>query len=198
MLSHLSSSLHFKVSLGSELVQVFRFTHFVKKQTVYTVKLERTIGGPATDFKAEPTSLNAAPADSYNGTELSVNVRFDPNSIGESSAIMSITNPDGVEYTCLLYGHTSAPQPQPITKIANTKTANIEFKNPLSEKCDFTIRFDNPCFSLATKLPGPIDPGRNVVLAVKFDFNESRAMTGRMLVSTKDLPPWIYYLHGEK
>ena len=117
---------------------------------------------------------------------------------GESSAILLITNPDGVEYSCLLYGHTSAPQPQPITKIANTKTANIDFKNPLSEKCEFTIRFDNPCFSLAAKLPGPLDPGKPISLPVKFDFSEDHPTTGRMFISTKDLPPWIYYLHGEK
>ena len=74
--------MHFKVSLGSELVQAFRFTHYAKKAAVYTVKVERTTGGSATDFKPEPATINAAAADSYNGIELSVNVRFDPNKYG--------------------------------------------------------------------------------------------------------------------
>lgn len=196
-------SLHFKASLGSELVQAFRFTHYVKTQTTYTMKIERISGagaqgGIATDFKCDQASISAQGAESHNGAEISVNVKFEPNNIGESRAILLITNPDGVEYSCLLYGHASAPQPQPITKIMNTKTVNIEFKNPLSEKCEFAIRFDNPCFTLATKLPGPLESGKGVSLPVKFDFKEGESTTGRMMISTKDLPAWIYYLHGEK
>ena len=130
--------------------------------------------------------------------ELTVNVKFEPNNIGDTRAIMRITSPNGVEYTCLLYGHGAPPQPQPITKIQNAKAVNIEFRNPLSEKCEFMIRFDNPCFTLATKLPVTIDSGKSISLPVKFDFKENTPPTGRMLVSTKGFPAWIYYLHGEK
>eukprot|EP00830_Metopus_es_P004011 TRINITY_DN13708_c0_g1_i2.p1 TRINITY_DN13708_c0_g1~~TRINITY_DN13708_c0_g1_i2.p1 ORF type:complete len:852 (-),score=171.11 TRINITY_DN13708_c0_g1_i2:10-2565(-) len=201
--STIQRSMHFKTSLGSELVQTFRFINYVKKATTYTVKLERISaggaqGGAVTEFKSEPSSIAAQPAESHLGIELSVNVKYEPNNIGESRAIMLITNPEGVEYSCLLYGNGTAPQPQSITKIMHTKTVNIEFKNPLSEKCEFSIRFDNPCFTLATKLPGPIESGKGVSLPVKYDFSDSQPSTGRMIISTKDLPPWIYYLHGEK
>eukprot|EP01022_Parablepharisma_sp_SALTPOND_P020800 TRINITY_DN386_c0_g1_i3.p1 TRINITY_DN386_c0_g1~~TRINITY_DN386_c0_g1_i3.p1 ORF type:complete len:4093 (+),score=589.86 TRINITY_DN386_c0_g1_i3:873-13151(+) len=196
-------AMHFKASLGAELVQGFRFTHYVKNSTTYTVKIERISeagahGGPANDFKAEQAMIATPAADPNNGTELSLNVKFEPNNIGETRAILIITNPDGVEYTCLLYGHGTAPQPQPITKVPHGKTSAIDFKNPFSEKCEFTIRFDNPCFSLANKLPGPIEAGKSVQLQVRFDHNETRASTGRMLISTKGLPAWVYYLHGEK
>jgi hydrocephalus-inducing protein len=195
--------LHFKASLGSELVQTYRFVHYAKKASTYTVKVERIStggaqGGPAAEFKIAQASIAASAADSNQGVELAANVTFEPNNIGESRAILLITNPDGAEYSCLLYGHGTAPQPQPITKIMHTKTAPIDFKNPLSEKCEFTIRFDNPCFTLATKLPGPIEAGKPVSLQVKYDYNEAYPSTGRMLISTKDLPAWVYYLHGEK
>eukprot|EP00826_Nyctotherus_ovalis_P009987 TRINITY_DN12651_c0_g2_i3.p1 TRINITY_DN12651_c0_g2~~TRINITY_DN12651_c0_g2_i3.p1 ORF type:complete len:921 (+),score=283.65 TRINITY_DN12651_c0_g2_i3:189-2951(+) len=198
--STVQRSLHFKASLGTELVQTFRFTNYVKTATSYAVKIERIQGetAPVTEFKAEQAAVAAPPAESNAGVELMVNVKFEPNNIGDTRAIMKITNPNGVEYTCLLYGHGMPPQPQPITKIQNTKAVNVEFKNPLSEKYEFTVRFDNPCFTVATKMPVVIDSGKAISLPVRFDFKEDLPPTGRMLVTTKGFPAWIYYLHGEK
>ncbi len=34
-------SMAFHCALGGDLVQAFKFTHFLKKQTNYTVKIER-------------------------------------------------------------------------------------------------------------------------------------------------------------
>ena len=66
-----------------------------------------------------------------------------------------------MEYTCLLFGKSTAPVPQgPIKCIAGPKPIGIDFKNPLNEKCEFMVTFDNPNFSLASKLPGPLDPGK--------------------------------------
>ena len=72
----------------------------------------------------------------------------------------------------------------------------IDFKNPLIEKCEFLVTFDNPNFSLASKLPGPIDPGKVTSMQIKFEDKPENAKTGRMMVSTKGLPPWVYYLQG--
>jgi hypothetical protein len=43
------------------------------------------------------------------------------------------------------------------------KPAGIDFKNPLNEKCEFVVTFDNPNFSLASKLPGPIDVRQRLI-----------------------------------
>eukprot|EP00826_Nyctotherus_ovalis_P043009 TRINITY_DN4497_c0_g1_i5.p1 TRINITY_DN4497_c0_g1~~TRINITY_DN4497_c0_g1_i5.p1 ORF type:complete len:195 (-),score=47.96 TRINITY_DN4497_c0_g1_i5:112-696(-) len=194
--------MHFKVSLGSELVQTFRFIHYVKAPTTYTVKLQRlsdsSKDSPLTEFKAEQTTIQAPAAESNSGTELSLGVKFEPNTIGESRAILAITSSEGVEYSCLLYGHGVAPQPQPITRIQAGKASAIDFRNPLSEKAEFAVRFDNPCFSLANKLAGLLDAGKSVQLQVKFDYSEGQSNTGRMIVTTKGFPAWVYYLHGEK
>ena len=150
--------MHFKTSLGTELVQGFRFTHYQKKACVYSIKLER-VGqtGACTDFKVDATTINAPICDNINGVELSINIRFEPNNLGDSRAKLVVTNPEGMEYNCLLFGYSTAPQPQGPIKIVHTKTSPVDFKNPLSEKCEFNIRFDNPCFTLATKPPGPIE-----------------------------------------
>lgn len=33
-------------------------------------------------------------------------------------------------------------------------------------------------------------------MQIKFDDKPENAKTGRMMVSTKGLPPWVYYLQG--
>lgn len=74
---------------------------------------------------------------------------------------------------------------------------DITFKNPLNEKVEFAVTFDNTNFNLASKGAGPLDPGKEMKLSVKFDGKADLPSTGRMLVTTKGLPPWIFYLQGE-
>ncbi len=45
--------MEFKCALGNDLVQAFKFTHFMKKQTNYVVKIERMDQPGVSDFKAE-------------------------------------------------------------------------------------------------------------------------------------------------
>lgn len=100
-------------------------------------------------------------ADSAKGVEVSVNIRYEPYTIGDSRSILKLNSPEGMEYTCLLFGKSTAPVPQgPIKCVPGNKPSQVDFKNPLNEKCEFTVTFDNPNFSLASKLPGPIEPGK--------------------------------------
>ena len=103
-----------------------------------------------------------------------------------------------MEYTCLLFGKSTAPQPiGPIKCVPGAKPSAIDFKNPLFEKCEFQITFDNPNFSLGSKAPGPLDPGKATSLQIKFDNKPEYPSTGRMIITARGLPPWIYYLQGE-
>lgn len=77
------------------------------------------------------------------------------------------------------------------------KPAGVDFKNPLNEKSEFLVTFDNANFSLASKLPGPLEPGKVTSLQIKYDGKPDLPTTGRMIVTTKGLPPWIFYLQGE-
>lgn len=130
--------------------------------------------------------------------EVSVNIRYEPYTIGDCRANLKLTSPEGMEYTCLLFGKSSAPQPQgPIKVPLGAKPIGIDFKNPLNEKVEFVATFDNPNFSLASKPAGPLDPGKQTNFQIKFENKADHPSTGRMIVSTKGLPPWIYYLQGE-
>ena len=98
----------------------------------------------------------------------------------------------------MLFGKSSAPQPQgPIKVPAGAKPMSIDFKNPLIEKVEFTVVFDNINFTLASKPVGLLDPGKQTSFQIKFENKADLPSTGRMIVSTKGLPPWIYYLQGE-
>lgn len=75
----------------------------------------------------------------------------------------------------------------------------IEFRNPLIEKAQFIATFDNPIFSLASKMPDVLEPGKPIQLSVtkaKVDDDDKNPPTGRMIVSTKGISPWVYYLQS--
>ncbi len=103
----------FKCALGADLVQAFKFVHYLKKPTTYAIKIERLDApGAPSDFKSEVPQVAAVAADSAKGVEISVNVRYEPFTIGDSRAIIKLTSPEGMEYTCLLFGKATAPLPQ--------------------------------------------------------------------------------------
>jgi len=84
----------------------------MKKATTYTVKVERTDGiSTACDFKAEVATVPAAAADSNKGIPLAINIRYEPFTIGDSRGVLKLSSPEGMEYSCLLFGKSSAPQP---------------------------------------------------------------------------------------
>lgn len=153
-----------KTPLGTDLVQKFKFTHYLKKQTQYTIRIEK-IGGqsapttgkekggvPGLDFIAENQMVNIPPADSYEGVEQEINIRYEPSKLGESRAMLIIASPEAGEYQCLLIGQASPPVSKGPIKVSS-KGQVLEFKNPFFESADFAIRIDNPSFTTTTKSP---------------------------------------------
>ena len=106
-------SLAFRCALGADLMQAFKFTHYLKKPTTYAIKIERLDQpGQICDFKSEVPQVQAAAADSAKGVEIMVNVKYEPFTIGDTRAMLKLTSPEGMEYTCLLLGKATAPLPQ--------------------------------------------------------------------------------------
>jgi len=190
-------SMHFSASLGAELVQVFRFQHFLKKQVQYQVKIERIGGNSPPDFTVEKPTLDVQAAQSHEGLEASIPVRFEPSSLVESRAMITLSHPEAGEYTCMLYGHASAPVPQGPYKCLSGKGVGIEFRNPFFESMEFSIKLDNPSFTVSTKSPVKLDQKKSLSIQVVYKPLEGKPNTGRAIVTAGDLPPWIYYLSGE-
>lgn len=162
--------LTFKTTLATEIIQTFKFLNYLKKAAQYSVKIER-IGSsfqkqgkdakaPTCDFSLENSSqqqIQAPGSDSYEGVEVPLNLRFEPSSLVESRALLTVSNNEGGEYQCVLIGHGLSPQPKGPFKIAGAKPPPIDFKNPFFEAMDFTIRIDNPSFTCSLKSPTKID-----------------------------------------
>ena len=106
-------SMAFKCALGADLVQAFKFAHYMKKQTNYAIKIERLdVPNAPSDFKVEgPQQVTAPAAESSKGVEVSVNIKYEPVTIGDSRSIIRLNPPEGMEYTCLLFGRSTAPVP---------------------------------------------------------------------------------------
>lgn len=164
--STIQRSMIFKASLGTDVVQNFKFTHYLKKPVDYQCKIEKLGAKPVieskpTDKKAVSTLdfaldnpvVKAPAADSFEGFDITMNIRFEPSSIIESRALLTVSSAEAGEYTCILIGQSSAPQPKGPYKVGGAKPPPIEFKNPFSEACDFIIRTDNPAFSVSVKSP---------------------------------------------
>lgn len=190
-------SLHFKTAIGTELVQAFRFQHFLKKQVTYQIKIEKLGASGPPDFQVDKPTIDAPGASTYEGNEIALPIRFEPSSLRESRAMITLTHPEGGEYACLLYGQASAPMPQGPIRCPAGKNVGIEFRNPFYEPMEFVIRFDNTSFITTAKSPLRIDSKKSVSIQVTYKVSEGRPNTGRMLITAGDIPPWIYYLSGE-
>lgn len=119
------------------------------------------------DFIPDQPIITALPGDPAKGTEILSNLKFEPYFIGESKAILRVTSPDGGEYSWVLIGSSYPPQAQGPLKISLGKAYDLEFKNPLNETADISVRFDNPNFFLGTKLNNKIE----VIIFYNFFFN---------------------------
>ena len=109
-------------------MQTFKFINYVKKQTAYTVRIEK-LGAkiaagkdpklPPIDFTVENQTINAPPTDSHDGVEVPVNIRYEPSTVGESRAQLTVSSPDGGEYQCYLIGTSVVPQPKGPYEVTN-------------------------------------------------------------------------------
>jgi len=169
-------SMTFKTALGSDIGRAFKFTHYLQKPTTYQCSIER-LGAQKVetptgkkqekkkdkkqqellDFSLESNTLQAPPAESYDGIEIQLNVKFEPSTLGESRAVLILSSPEAGEYQCMLYGASTFPQPKGPFKFGAGKAPPIEFKNPFFTAADYDIRIDNPSFSTSVKSPLKLD-----------------------------------------
>jgi hypothetical protein len=102
--------------LGSEKIETYRFLSYTKKATDYTVKIEKfadNLPNPS-DFVPEPNLLKAVATDPMKGFEITGSIKYVPYNIGTSRAILKVSSSDGGEFTWVLHGECSTPQPQVI------------------------------------------------------------------------------------
>lgn len=185
-------------TLGAEKIITFNFLNYIKKATQYTVKIEKLNDNmPNTmDFIPEQTTISTQPADFIKGNEVVAKVKYEPYFIGENRALLKVSSIDGGEYSFILVGVCNSPQAQGPFKVPIGKEYKHEFKNPLNESAEISVRFDNPNF-VCGKIAPKIESKKTTIIPISFKNPGDNKFTGRLIVTLNKLPPWIIYLQAE-
>lgn len=151
-------ALRFKAALGAEQVQVYRFHSYVAAATTYKCETQHpecfevapTVQAPAGMKCYGLLVVVSTPnktcfyvfvfffcffgtADTWEGVEVEVRVRFEPNATGELRDMLRVTSDAGGEYACPLVGIGNKPRPQGPLTISNGGQTTVEFKNVFNE-----------------------------------------------------------------
>ena len=155
----------------------------------------------SSEFHVE-RSITAASASS-GGTEVSVDVTYEPSCLGNARGTLLVTSPVGGDYTFPLYGFAAPPKPQGPYTIKAGSNASISFKNVFPQSTQFTFVVDNPVFNVKPTETIRAKKLHNIV--VTFDGNQGNTKTtrmGRLVVTCPSSSnvahniEWVYYLKG--
>ena len=183
--------------LGSDKIVQIYFTHYLKKPSQYTVKVEKFAEGvPFSDFIPEVATINVDPT--KGPAENMFNLRYEPSNIIETKGLLKVSSVDGGEYQWVITGKPLFPQAQGPFKVPPGKSYTLEFKNPLNEAVEITVRFDNPNFNAGGKLNNKLEAKKVMNLPISYKpINNENGNTGRCIITVNKLPSWVYYLSAE-
>jgi len=179
-------------------VESFKFMLYAKQQVAYKARIEAAPShkGNPKDFVLETPEVNAPPA-SEHGSEVSLDIRYQPSGLGECRALLVVSGPGGGEYKALLTGYAQPPQPQGPIVVQNGKARPVTFRNPFAVATTFSIQVDNPAFVVPMR-EQRIDPQQNVAGGIQVTFKSDRTQGGRLIISCpQSSTPWIFFLKGE-
>lgn len=147
-------------------------------------------------------TINAASAAS-GGSEVNIDVTFEPSRLGDVKATLVVTSPAGGEYTFPLIGHCLPPKPQGPYTVKAGSTTQIPFKNIFSQTTTFSFHADNPCFTVKSGETIRAKKTHNIVVGFDGNQGDSKAVRmGRFVVTcarsagTGSNVSWTFYLKG--
>ncbi|XP_037671838.1 hydrocephalus-inducing protein homolog isoform X3 [Choloepus didactylus] len=187
--------VYFQTVLGSSQSIFAKFTNYTRQKTEYLCRTD------SPDFHTEKV-INAAPG-AQGGTEVSVEVVFEPSHLGETRGLLSLSSLVGGEYTIPLFGMALPPKPQGPFQIRAGYNIIIPFKNVFYHTVTFSYIVENPAFTI--RASDSVRPKKINNITVYFEGNPTGSktpITSKLIVSC---PPgegsetgikWIYYLKG--
>jgi hydrocephalus-inducing protein len=155
------------------------------------------------DFKIDK-SIAAAPSQAPSGIEVPFEVTFEPSSLSDTRATLTLSSSIGGDYIIPLTGTCLPPKPQGPFLVKATTNTNITFKNVFSSALTFSFAIDNPLFHVS-KPTELIKPHQIHKIVVGFDGNDSQTKADVMAKLVVTAPKsagfgnniqWIYYLKG--
>lgn len=187
--------VYFQAVLGSGQSIFAKFTNYTRQKTEYYCRID------CPDFHTEKV-IYAAPG-AQGGSEVSVEVYFEPSRLGESKGALSLSSLAGGEYLIPLFGVALPPKPQGPFLIRAGYNIVIPFKNVFYHPVTFSFVVENPAFSV--RAVDSVKAKKINNISVYFEGNPSGSktpITSKLIVSS---PPgegsdsgvkWVYYLKG--
>ncbi|XP_047678536.1 hydrocephalus-inducing protein-like isoform X5 [Tachysurus fulvidraco] len=188
--------LYFRAPLGSGQYLTAKFTSYSRVKTEYTCKTDHP------DFTVEKNVILVA-ASSQSGTDVSVEVYFEPCQLGEVRSLLTISSSTGGDYVFPLYGTCTPPKAQGPMVIRAGSNISIPFKNVFMETTAFSFQVDNPAFTI--KGLDTIRSKKTQQILVSFESPQQGSKTpctGKLIISSPRTEghgqclSWVYYLKG--
>ncbi|XP_048648423.1 hydrocephalus-inducing protein homolog isoform X1 [Marmota marmota marmota] len=187
--------VHFQTVLGSNQSMFVKFTNYTRLKTEYFCRTD------CSDFHTE--RVITAPPGAQGGTEVNVEVFFEPSHLGETKCTLMLTSLMGGEYTIPLFGKALYPKPQGPFLIRAGYSIIIPFKNVFFHTVFFSYSLDSPAFLV--RALDSVRPKKINNITVFFEGNPSGSKIPITTKLTVTCPPsegnetgikWVYYLKG--
>ncbi|XP_060779913.1 hydrocephalus-inducing protein homolog [Neoarius graeffei] len=188
--------LYFKAPLGSGQSLTAIFTSYSRVKAEYTCKTNHP------DFIVEKNIVPVA-ASSQSGTDVSVEVYFEPCQLGEVRGLLTLSSSTGGDYIFPLYGTCTPPKAQGPMAIRAGSNISIPFKNVFMETTAFSCQVDNPAFTI--KGMDTIRSKKTHQILISFENPQpgsKNPCTGKLIISSPRTEghgqglSWVYYLKG--
>ncbi|XP_075621905.1 hydrocephalus-inducing protein homolog [Balearica regulorum gibbericeps] len=179
--------LYFCTTLGSSQTITTKIMNYARQKTDYLLQTN------CADFQTEKT-ISVPPA-SPGGSELSVEVTYEPCQLGEARATLQLSSALGGEYSIPLFGLALPPKPQGPFPIKAGATTSIPFKNIFLQPTAFHYVVEHPAFAI--RAPESLRSKKTAFISVSFEGGPA-PVTTRMVVSCPRAAgvSWVYYLRG--
>ncbi|XP_014823906.1 PREDICTED: hydrocephalus-inducing protein-like [Poecilia mexicana] len=132
------------------------------------------------------------------GSEVKVDVRFEPHQLGEVRGQLTLNSDIGGEYIFPLHGVCTFPRPQGPYNIKGGGSVSIPFKNVFPKTTAFSLKSDHPDFIVdknVSVLPG-FPSGSEVKVDVRFEPHQLGAVRGQLTLNSDIGGEYIFPLHG--
>ena len=185
--------LHFTAPLGGQQTQTYRFDSYLRGSAA-----EFNCSVQQNTFFDVPKTVKADMCNSWDGVECSLQVKFEPEALGEIRDTLVVASQTAGEYKCSLVGVSTPPLPQGPFTFASSQ--DIPFRNVFNESYEFLFTTDNPHLIIAPKTQ-TIGAKSTKSVSIKRGNDSTETITGKMMVtcqSLPEMPPWVFYLECTK
>jgi hydrocephalus-inducing protein len=176
----------FKATLGDTVVKRLKFLNYCPTRTDYAI----TIDSP--EFVVLPTISTAAAVKT--GSESVFEVSFEPSKLGEVKATLTLSSPQGGDYSWPLYGECLLPKPTGPIVVRTGQRSTLSFKNVLANPETYSYFIDAPGFTVKASDSYKVKETKEI--SIKYEGKDEVRNAQLIVTASSENLSWIYYLRG--